>query len=324
MVRLTAVLILVLTGWLASCGLAEADATAIPLPAIVAHRGGTADYPENTLRAIDGALHQGVDRIWLTVQLSADGVPVLYRPLDLKDLTPETGPVSSRTAAQLTQINAGWNFRRPLPNGDVTFPYRADPTPIPTLDAALALIPSDVPVILDMKALPAAPQAAAVAAVLTTRHAWTRVWLYSTDASYQKAFAAYPLAQMFESRDATRARLLDVALSGRCDAPANGVWTGFEWQRDMQVTETFTLGEARTPVRAKLWTRAALACLDTNGPAHTLAFAVNNIDDYQDAACLGLEAVLVDSPKAASEWRAQSRQPFDCEASGRNVRVHAR
>ena len=317
MVRPTVALILTLTGWLASCGLAEADATAVRLPAIVAHRGGAADFPENTLRAIDGALHQGVDRIWLTVQLSADGVPVLYRPADLKELTPEQGPVSSRTAAQLGQINAGWFFRKPLPNGGVAFPYRADPTPIPTLDAALALIPSNVPVILDMKALPAPPQAAAVAAVLTMRHAWTRVWLYSTDASYQKAFADYPLAQLYESRDATRARLLDVALSGRCAAPANGVWTAFEWQRDMQVTETFTLGTATTPVRAKLWTRAAMACLDTNGPAHTLAIAVNNLDDYQDAACLGLEAVLVDSPKAANDWRAQLRQPFDCQASKR-------
>lgn len=315
--RMAFVLVVVLTACLAACGLAEADATGPRLPAIVAHRGGTADYPENTLRAIDGALRNGADRIWLTVQLSADGVPVLYRPADLKALTPESGPVSSRTAVELTRINAGWNFRKTLPSGEVIFPYRVDPTPIPTLDAALALIPPDIPVILDMKALPAEPQAAAVAAVLTTRHAWPRVLIYSTDATYQKAFAAYPLARLFESRDATRERLLNVALSGQCDAPANGVWTGFEWQRDMQVTESFTLGEARTPVKAKLWTRTALACLDTNGPAHTVAFAVNNVGDYHDAACLGIEAVLVDSPRAAREWRSQAAAPLDCSAVSR-------
>jgi len=203
----------------------------------------------------------------------------------------------------------------------VIFPYRLDPTPIPTLDAALAVIPPDVPVILDMKALPAAPQAAAVASVLTQRHAWSRVLIYSTDATYQKAFAAYPLARMFESRDATRARLLDVAMAARCDAPANGVWAAFEWQRDLKVTESFTLGEAQTPVRAKLWTGAALACFDTNGPAHTVAIAVNNVDDYHAAACLGMEAVLVDSPKAARDWRTPSIRPLDCGASARGSAV---
>ncbi|WP_420813191.1 glycerophosphodiester phosphodiesterase family protein [Pararobbsia silviterrae] len=306
--------VMVMTGALAGCGVAEADRAGPRLPAIVAHRAGTADYPENTLRAIDGALHNGADRIWLTVQISADGVPVLYRPNDLSALTPERGPVSSRTAAELTQINAGWNFSTRLPNGEVVYPYRANPTPIPTLDAALAAIPADVPVILDMKALPAEPQARAVANVLTARGAWSRVLIYSTDASYQKAFAGYRLARMFESRDATRGRLLDVALSGRCDAPDNGVWTAFEWQRDMQVIETFTLGEGRSPVRAKLWTRAALACLDTNGPAHTIAIGINSLDAYREAGCLGIEAVLVDSPKNAREWRAQTAQRFDCSA----------
>ena len=315
--RMPFMLTVTLTAWLAACGFAEADATAPRLPAIIAHRGGTADYPENTLRAIEGAMRNGADRIWLTVQLSADGIPVLYRPADLKSLTPETGPVSSRTAAELGRINAGWYFRKTLPSGEVIFPYRSDPTPIPTLAAALAAIPPDIPIILDMKALPAGPQVTAVANVLTEQRAWSRVLIYSTDASYQKAFAAYPLARTFESRDATRARLLDVALSGQCDAPANGVWTGFEWQRDMQVSETFTLGDARTPVKARLWTRAALACLDTNGPAHTVAFAVNNVNDYHDAACLGIEAVLVDSPRAAREWRSQPAVALDCSAIAR-------
>lgn len=312
--RIVVVLIAVLASSLAACGFAEADASGPRLPSIIAHRGGTADYPENTLRAIDGALRNGADEIWLTVQISLDGVPVLYRPGDLNALTPESGPIASRRAAELTRINAGWMFRRTLPNGDVIFPYRTDPTPIPTLDAALAAIPSDVPVILDMKAMPAEPQARAVATVLTARHAWSHVRIYSTDASYQQAFKAYPLARVFESRDATRARLLDVALSGRCDAPSNGVWTGYEWQREMQVSETFTLGEAKTPVRAKLWTRAAMTCLDTNGPAHTIAFAVNNVDDYRDAACLGIEAVLVDSPRAAIDWRTRQAATLDCTA----------
>ncbi|QBY42423.1 hypothetical protein ArsFIN_09690 [Arsenophonus nasoniae] len=36
-------------------------------PKIVAHRGGTADAPENTIYAIDQALKNGADKIWITV-----------------------------------------------------------------------------------------------------------------------------------------------------------------------------------------------------------------------------------------------------------------
>ncbi len=53
-------------------------------PKIIAHRGGTADAPENTEIAIKTALSNQADAIWITVQLSKDNVPVLYRPSDLK------------------------------------------------------------------------------------------------------------------------------------------------------------------------------------------------------------------------------------------------
>jgi glycerophosphoryl diester phosphodiesterase len=36
-----------------------------------------------------------------------------------------------------------------------------------------------------------------------------------------------------------------------------------------------------------------------------IGFAVNTPDDYQLAAKVGLDAVLVDSPLAARQWRGQ-------------------
>ncbi len=81
-------------------------------PAIVAHRGGTADAPENTRIAIETALKNGADAIWITLQESKDGVIVLYRPSDLKALTNRQGTVSAYTAAQLAETDAGWAFAR--------------------------------------------------------------------------------------------------------------------------------------------------------------------------------------------------------------------
>ncbi|HDU8690889.1 TPA: glycerophosphodiester phosphodiesterase, partial [Morganella morganii subsp. morganii] len=46
--------------------------TAHAAPQIIAHRAATADAPENTLYAIDKALSNKADAIWITLQLSKD------------------------------------------------------------------------------------------------------------------------------------------------------------------------------------------------------------------------------------------------------------
>ena len=64
-----------------------AASSALANPQLIAHRGGTGDAPENTLPAIKLALENHAEAIWVTVQLSRDGVPVLYRSSDLSALT---------------------------------------------------------------------------------------------------------------------------------------------------------------------------------------------------------------------------------------------
>ncbi|MFP6561304.1 glycerophosphodiester phosphodiesterase family protein [Paraburkholderia sp. B3] len=287
-------------------------ATAAPL--VIAHRGGTGDAPENTLAAIRMAIANHADMIWLTVQLSRDGVPVLYRPADLSALTDASGPVASKTAAELAGVNAGWRFATKDAAGNMIYPYRAAPVGIPTLAAALAGIPPGIPVILDMKALPARPQAAAVARVLTAGEAWGRVRLYSTEAAYQQAFAAWPQARLFESRDATRERLATVALARACEAPPPaGTWAAFEFRRQVDLVERFTLGEGRSAVNdATLWSASAVQCFRTHPDVHLVAIAVNSAADYKAAACAGVDAVLADSPKQMVPVRESLRRGYTC------------
>jgi len=304
------------TIWLLLCctTLLNACAPLSSLPAtgspslVIAHRGGAADAPENTLEAIRQSIDHGADGIWLTVQLSKDGVPVLYRPADLSALTDASGPVSSQSAAELAAVNAGWTFELPGQSG--VRPYRDKPVGIPTLQDALRLVPMDMLLFLDMKALPAAPQAAAVARVLTDEHAWHRVVIYSTDATYQESFSAYPLARLFESRDATRFRLLHALLGAGCvEAPVASTWTGFELNRKLTVTEKFTLGEGRSEVDAVLWTPASMRCMRQDAAhAHILAIGINDAAAYRTAACLGVDAVLADSPREMAAIRAGWRR----------------
>lgn len=287
-----------------------ASTDAARMPMIVAHRGGAADAPENTLKAIKSAMKAKADAIWITVQLSKDGIPVLYRPTNLIDRTDLAGVVADHTADELARMNAGYNFK----DANGGYPYRSNPLGIPTLRAALRVIPRGIPIILDMKALPAEPQARAVAGVLSDEDSWSRVTIYSTELDYQRAFSAYPNAKLFESRDATRDRLVKVLLNEGCvNMPTTPEWTAFELHRKLTVTEQFTLGEGRSIVQGQMWTPATIACFRRLAPVKILAISINNVADYRAAACLGVDAVLTDSPQKLTVVKDRA-EPLVCSS----------
>ncbi|MFA4085145.1 glycerophosphodiester phosphodiesterase family protein [Mycobacteroides salmoniphilum] len=268
-------------------------------PMLIAHRGGTADYPENTLLAITKAQKSGVDGMWVTVQVSSDGVPVLYRPVDLSVLTNGSGRVGSKTVKQLKELNAAWNFNK----GDIN-PYRRQAVRIPTLEEALAAIPPNMPLFLDLKQTPAQPLVDAVSRVLVRAAAVERSIIYSTDAEVT-ALAARSGLEVAESRDTTRQRLLNMALNHRCEPVSSiGRWAGFELHRNVVVTEKFTLGTGTSRVDAELWDPASIECFSSQQSGmKTIGFAVNTEDDFRMARKIGLSAVLVDSPRAARRWQ---------------------
>ncbi|AKM31724.1 glycerophosphodiester phosphodiesterase [Pandoraea faecigallinarum] len=267
-------------------------------PLIVAHRGGTGDTPENTVQAFTTALQNGAQALWMTVQVTRDGVPVMYRPADLSALTDGRGKLADVDYADVKRLNAGYAFSRKGPTGQTVYPYRDDPLPVPTLREALAAVPADVPVLLDMKQTPAAPLVEAVIKVLDDMNAWSRVRIYSTQAeATDRLRARRPQAQLFESRDATRNRLVAAALAGQCTTPpAPGTWAGIEFHRQVEVVERFTLGEGTSTVVANWWTPAAVRCFKSRGDVHLVAFGIETPQDFDAASQLGFDAVMTDSP----------------------------
>jgi len=272
---------------------------AVAAPLIVAHRGGTGDTPENTLQAFSTAIDNGADALWMTVQATKDGVPVLYRPANLSSLTQGRGGLDEISLNDLRKLNAGYSFSRKDPAGKITYPYRAAPLRIPTLREALQAIPAGVPIMLDMKQTPVAPLVDAVAKVLDDMHAWSRVRLYSTDAEAILLMRAHPQAQLFETRDATRNRLVNLSLGGVCeDPPAAGSWVGIEFDRQVEVIERYTLGTGVSKVDAHWWTPAAVQCFKSRGDVKIVVFGVETFDAYAAAAAMGIDAVMTDSPHA--------------------------
>lgn len=84
-----------------------------PVPWVVAHRGHSAEAPENTASAFDAALRAPIDGIELDVQMSADGVPVLHHDATVMKLGGGRRRVSSLPWSALRALDAGgWKSER--------------------------------------------------------------------------------------------------------------------------------------------------------------------------------------------------------------------
>jgi glycerophosphoryl diester phosphodiesterase len=71
---------------------------------VVAHRGASAEAPENTMAAFERAVALGADAVELDVHCSADGQVVVLHDATLDRTTTARGPVAARTAAELATL----------------------------------------------------------------------------------------------------------------------------------------------------------------------------------------------------------------------------
>lgn len=74
------------------------------MPEIIAHRGGALLWPENSLLACRNAAALGADQVQVDVHLSGDGEVVVLHDATLDRTTTGTGPVHSRSWAELSAI----------------------------------------------------------------------------------------------------------------------------------------------------------------------------------------------------------------------------
>ena len=110
-----------------------------PLPRVVAHRGDSAHFPENTLEAFSSAYKMGVDVIETDVHLSKDGILVIWHDETLDRNTNGTGRIEDHTLEELKTYDAGYTFTT---DGGATFPFRGKGVQLCTLDEALKACPA--------------------------------------------------------------------------------------------------------------------------------------------------------------------------------------
>jgi glycerophosphoryl diester phosphodiesterase len=100
------------------------------LPKIIAHRGNAAEFPENTLQALESAVDLGLKHLEFDVQLTADNVPVVFHDSTLERVADRPDSVHELTWAQLAEIPVG-EMQRFGPRFAYTYP----PSLAQTVDA---------------------------------------------------------------------------------------------------------------------------------------------------------------------------------------------
>lgn len=128
---------------------------------VIAHRGGAARAPENTLEAMRLGIADGADGLEFDVRLSADGEVVVIHDATVDRTTDRAGAVERMTLSELRSLDAGFRFNAGPPDPARKIEYR-----IPTLDEVLRSFP-EIPLIIEIKA----PLAASATRRLIEKHA---------------------------------------------------------------------------------------------------------------------------------------------------------
>jgi glycerophosphoryl diester phosphodiesterase len=92
-----------------------------------------AGRPENSYEGLDAAINHGL-AVEIDLQLSSDGIPMVFHDYKLDRLTDETGLIADRTARQLQEIQ-----------------LRGGTKAIPRFDEFMAYVAGRVPVLVEMK-----------------------------------------------------------------------------------------------------------------------------------------------------------------------------
>ena len=79
---------------------------------IIAHRGASAEAPENTLAAFRRAIELGANGVEFDVRLAADGVPVVIHDATLKRTASIDRRVADMTSTELARLDVGSWFNR--------------------------------------------------------------------------------------------------------------------------------------------------------------------------------------------------------------------
>jgi glycerophosphoryl diester phosphodiesterase len=250
---------------------------ALRRPWLVAHRGGAALAPENTLPAFDIAARLGADAFELDVHLTADGQVVVFHDDETSRLTPEPGTIEARTLAEVRALDAAHGFST---DGGATFPWRGKGVLAPTLSELLTRFPA---MRMNVEAKSADP-ALATALVETVRAASAddRVCIGSQhDVQAERLRALLPEACHFLPESAATALVMAARAEDPTGLPEG--WDVADLPYRMEGTDIVVLD------------RRTIDFLHAHGLA-VFAWTVDDDGDMRRLLADGVDGVMTDRP----------------------------
>ncbi|HEU0052316.1 MAG TPA: glycerophosphodiester phosphodiesterase [Longimicrobium sp.] len=240
-------------------------------PLLIAHRGGSALAPENTLDAFRRALGWwGADILETDVQPTRDGDALVIHDPTVDRTSNGTGAVSSFTVAELKRLDAGFRF---TPDGK-TFPFRGKGVVFSTLREVLTALPH-ARVNVEIK------DGRAQQAVWDTVHelgAEHRVLIAAGDRRNRSRFKGYAGPQSAGAQDLYAFYLAHLAHLARLHAPSIDAFQMPERHHGRQVLDPRWVREAHVRnVAIHVWT-------------------VDEVDDMRRLLEWGVDGIITDRP----------------------------
>jgi glycerophosphoryl diester phosphodiesterase len=264
-----------------------------PDPWVVAHRGGAALAPENTMAAFENAVNLEVDVLEMDLRVTADGLVVLMHDDTVDRTTDGMGRVAGMTLADLQELDAGYRFT----DDSGAHPFRGAGLAVPTLRDVSATFP-DIRLNVEMKEF-TPEQAKHLCALLRELDALDRVLVSSFPHAPMNAFreACPEVATGATRREVSAFYLLGRARLGSLfRSPAATLQPPLRYRGRDVVTPAFldAARESRRPVQ--VWT-------------------VNDEADMKRLLEMDVQAILTDHPDRLLALMGRSARP-DVEVEG--------
>jgi glycerophosphoryl diester phosphodiesterase len=301
-------------------------------PLIIAHRGGAALAPENTLFAIEKAINLGADGVEFDLQITRDGEIVLYHDDRLNPQTTRQGShrletptprIRELTLAELKRLDLGYDDRYA---NSVDYPeFQTNPgEPIASFEAFMALIlekaPANFKLFAELKTnLVSLHEAEALAAAFKQKinaynladraHIVSFNWncLSAIRQSYPDIAHAYTSLPFHKTDpDLKNTRETDETRLIRA-ASANGApwWGSYDWRDQTGDSHAERVIRAIAAASGKGWfafhedINAQTMTLAQDLGLEVSAWTVNDTQTMQRLADLGVAAIITDRPDLA-------------------------
>jgi len=236
---------------------------------VAGHRGDGSTAPENTMPAFDRALDSSIDFVETDVQLTRDGVPVLFHDVRLDRTTNGQGTVAEHTIAQLRKLDAGSWYGKSYAG-----------TRIPTLDTFLArLAKSDKKALVELKFSWTAAELRPVITLIDRHALRDRVVLQSfsleTLANLQRVAARYPRMMLVR------------------EIPADPV--PMARQFDVIALATTAVAVAKSPEAVVRLHEAGIG---------VICYTLNSRKQWSEVQGRGVDGIITDTPGDLGSWLA--------------------